>query len=66
MTYSMHPAKIEINFRLVTLKIHEGNATRKRNSQVIIKVNISTQNTKKQNKPIDLLPIINNKLLYKK
>ena len=38
------------------------NATK--NSQVVIKV--STQNTKKQNKPIDLLPITNdNKLLYK-
>ena len=56
----MHPAKVEPD--LVTLKIHKGNATR--NSQVIIKA--STQNTKKQNKPIDLLPIINyNKLPYK-
>ena len=45
----MDTAKIEIDFRLVTLKIHKSNATK--NSQVIIKV--STQNTKKQNKPID-------------
>ena len=58
----MHPAKIEIDFRLVTLKIRKYNATK--NSQVVIKV--STQNTKKAKYPIDLLPIFNdNKLLYK-
>ena len=35
-----------------------------KNNQIVIKV--STQNTKKQNNPIDLLPIINdNKSLYK-
>ena len=58
----MHPAKIEIDFRFVTLRIHKCNTTK--NSQVVIKV--STQNTNKQNNQIDLLPIINdNKLLYK-
>ena len=45
----MHPAKIEIDFRLVTLKIRKCNATK--NSQVVIKV--STQNTKKAKYPID-------------
>ena len=38
----MHPAKIEIDFRLVTLKIHKCNATK--NNQVVIKV--STQRNK--------------------
>ena len=51
----MHPAKIEIDFRLVTLKIRKYNATK--NSQVVIKV--STQNTMKENNPIDLLLIFN-------
>ena len=56
----MHPAKIEIDFRLVTLKVHKGNATK--NSQVVIKL----LHPKKQNNQVDLLPIINdNKLLYK-
>ena len=60
--YSVHPAKIEIDFRLVTLKIRKCNATK--NSQVVIKV--STQNTMKAKYPTDLLPIFNdNKLLYK-
>ena len=47
----MHPTKIEIDFRFVTLKIRKCNVTK--SSQVIIKV--STQNTMKEN----------NKLLYK-
>ena len=51
----MHPAKIEIDFRFVTLKIRKHNATK--NSQVVIKV--STQNTMKENNPIDLLLIFN-------
>ena len=41
----MHPAKIEIDARLVTLKILNANNATK-NSQVVLKV--STQNTKKQ------------------
>ena len=53
--YPVHPAKIEIDFRLVTLKIRKYNATK--NSQVVIKV--STQNTMKENNPIDLLLIFN-------
>ena len=58
----MHPAKIEIDFRLVTLKIRKCNATK--NSLVVIKV--FTKNRMKENNPIDLLPIFNdNKLLYK-
>ena len=51
----MHPAKIEIDFMLATLKIRKCNATK--NSQVVIKV--SSQNTIKENNPIDLLPIFN-------
>ena len=55
--YSVHPAKIEIDFRLVTLKIRKYNATK--NSQVVIKV--STQNTMKENNSIVLLTILNDK-----
>ena len=47
--------KLKLDFRFVTLKIRKCNATK--NSQVVIKV--STQNTMKENNPIDLLLIFN-------
>ena len=63
MTYSMHPAKIEIDVRLITLKIHKCKATKNSHSHP----QSLHPNIKKQNNPIDLLPIISdNKSLYKK